>query len=126
MEAQQQIKTLIDEAFAKLHALHKHQIAVLQTEVETLTAKAKLQTDAETDIGIRERAAAEKMSVEAWLAREIQHAVQYVDMPMIRVHPVFYERLKAYAEAKGMHPEAITTTPETTQKFMSLIENLLI
>ena len=40
--------------------------------------------------------------------------------------PASYERLKAHAAAKGLLPEALTTTTETTQRLMSLIDNLLI
>ena len=36
------------------------------------------------------------------------------------------ERLKAHAAAKGVMPEALTTTPEVTQRFMSLVANYLI
>lgn len=122
----QQIKEQIDSAFDQLQALYEKQIDVLQDQIAELEAKLRLQLDAETSAEIRQLAGREKISVEAWLKREIQIATRYADAPMIRVQQVFYDRLKELAAARGTVPESLTISTETTRRFMSLIENLLI
>ena len=66
------------------------------------------------------------MSGEAWITRELQRAAEMADMPFIRVQPVFYEQVKALAEARGVLPESLMTNTEVTCRLMSLIDNLLI
>ncbi|MCY3739977.1 MAG: hypothetical protein OXH00_03045 [Candidatus Poribacteria bacterium] len=126
MAAQEKLKQLIDEAFDEIEQLYQARIDAAHAKIEELEAKARLQTESETDARIRELAAREQMSVEAWLKREIKHAAEFADMPFIRVHPDFYERLKAHAIAKGVMPEFLTTTHAATRYFQSLIDNGLL
>lgn len=122
----QQIKEQIDSAFDQVQALYEKQINALEAQIAELEAKLRLQLDAETSAEIRQLAGRDKISVEAWLKREIEIATRYADAPMIRVQQVFYDRLKALAAARGTLPESITVSTETTQRFMSLIDNLLV
>ena len=126
MEPQETLKQQMDEAFQTVENLYKAEIDALRAQIEELQAKLKIQTAAETDVRIREITAHQQISVEAWIKDVIQQAIAYGDQPMIRVQTVFYERLKAHAAAKGLMPEALTTTDETTQRLMSLIDNFLI
>ena len=126
MAAQEKLKQLIDEAFDQVQELHQKEIEALQAKVAELETKLRLQTDAETDVRIREITAHQQTSVEAWIKDAIEQKIVYGDMPMIRVDSEFYERLKAHAIAKGFMPEALMTTPEATQYLMSLLDNALI
>jgi len=126
MAAQEKLKQLIDEAFDKVQQSYEQEIAALHAKIGELEAKARIQTDAETDTRIREIAAHQQTSVEAWIKDAIEQQIAYGDMPMIRVQTDFYERLKAHAMAKGMMPESLTTTDEATRYFLSLIDNLLL
>lgn len=122
----QQIKAEIDAALSKAKEVYEAEIDALQAKIEVLEAKSRLQLNAEENAELRKLAGRENISVEAWLEREIQIAVRYADAPMIRVQQVFYDRLKELAAARGTMPESLTLSTETTQRFMSLIENLLI
>lgn len=127
MAAQEKLKEQIDIAFDKLQRSYEQEIATLHTKIEELEAKARIQTDAETDTRIREITAHQQTSVEAWIKDAIEQKIAYGDrFPMIRVQSAFYERLKAHAIAKGMMPEALTTTDAATHYLQSLLDNLLI
>ncbi|MXZ00203.1 hypothetical protein F4Y93_05970 [Candidatus Poribacteria bacterium] len=126
METQEKLKHLIDDAFAQLQQAHQREIDALLARLEALQAKVKIQTEAETDVRIREIAAHQGISVEVWIEDAIQQKIAYGDNPMIRVETYFYEQLKAYATAKGFMPEALTTSPEATQHFMALINNFVV
>lgn len=125
-ETQNTLKQLIDEAFEKVEASYQAEIDAANAKIEELEAKLRIQLDAETDVAIRELTAREKISVEAWIVQELKRAVEFADMPFIRVHPAFYENLKKLADMRGVMPESLTTTPDVTKRFMSLIDNLLI
>lgn len=125
-ETQQQLKRLIDEAFDKVEQLYQAQMDAAYKKIEELQALLRIQTDAERDARIRELSAKQRMSVEAWIVRELQHAAEFAEAPMIRVHPDFYAYLSAYAAAKGVSPELLTTTAEANRRFISLIDNDLL
>lgn len=125
-EQQARLREALEEAVRATHEMYHKQIDDLREQVADLESKLRLQVDAETNVEIRKLAGRENISVEAWLEREIQIAVRYADAPMIRVQQVFYDRLKALARARGTLPESLTLSTETTQRFMSLIDNLLI
>lgn len=123
---QEKLKQLIDEAFDEVERLYQARLDAAHAEIEALETKLRIQTDAETDTRIREITAHQQTSVEAWIKDAIEQKIAYSDMPMIRVHPDFYERLKAHAIAKGFMIEALTTTLEATRRFISLIDNGLL
>lgn len=126
MQVQEKLKQLIDEAFDQVKQTYQAEINDLQTKIEALEAKLRIQTDAETDRLIAEITAHQQMSVEAWIRDVIKQEIDSRYTPRIPVRQDFYKRLKELAAMRGVTIQSITTTQETTRRFLSLIDNLLL
>ena len=126
MEVKVKLKQLIEEALDEVEKTYQAEINDLQTKIEALEAKLRIQNDAETDPYIREIAAHQQMSVEEWIRDTIKQKIASRYTPLIPVHEDFYKGLKQLAVMRGVTIGSITTTQETTRRFMSLIDNLLL